>query len=106
MKDIKDMKRILLKLSGEALAGPNKRGFDEATCIDVARQIKEVVDSGVQVAETHFPKYSGDLYGRDIVVRLSDFIRPEKRFNNTDELRAQINNDVNKVMTAEMLPEL
>lgn len=50
MKDIKDMKRILLKLSGEALAGPKKRGFDEATCIDVARQIKEVVDSGVQVA--------------------------------------------------------
>lgn len=50
MKDIKDMKRILLKLSGEALAGPNKRGFDEATCMDVARQMKEVVDSGVQVA--------------------------------------------------------
>jgi uridylate kinase len=49
MKDIKDMKRILLKLSGEALAGPNKRGFDEATCKDVARQIKQVVDSGVQV---------------------------------------------------------
>lgn len=50
MKNIKDMKRILLKLSGEALAGPNKRGFDEATCVDVAKQIKEVVDSGVQVA--------------------------------------------------------
>ncbi|MDO4170707.1 MAG: UMP kinase [Lachnospiraceae bacterium] len=44
------MKRILLKLSGEALAGPKKRGFDEATCVDVAKQIKEVVDSGVQVA--------------------------------------------------------
>lgn len=32
MKDIKDMKRILLKLSGEALAGSEKKGFDEATC--------------------------------------------------------------------------
>lgn len=50
MKEIKDMKRILLKLSGEALAGSNKRGFDEATCVDVAKQIKTVVDSGVQVA--------------------------------------------------------
>ena len=50
MKDIKDMKRILLKLSGEALAGSEKKGFDEATCLDVARQIKKVVDSGVQVA--------------------------------------------------------
>ena len=26
-------KRVLLKLSGEALAGPNKTGFDEATCL-------------------------------------------------------------------------
>ena len=27
-----EMKRVLLKLSGEALAGPKKTGFDEATC--------------------------------------------------------------------------
>lgn len=44
------MKRILLKLSGEALAGDKKTGFDEETCLGVARQVKEVVDSGVQVA--------------------------------------------------------
>jgi uridylate kinase len=44
------MKRILLKLSGEALAGEKKTGFDEATCLGVARQVKQVVDSGVQVA--------------------------------------------------------
>lgn len=50
MKNVKDMKRVLLKLSGEALAGDKKTGFDEATCLDVARQVKEVVDSGVQVA--------------------------------------------------------
>ncbi len=50
MKDVKDMKRVLLKLSGEALAGDKKTGFDEATCIDVAKQVKQVVDSGVQVA--------------------------------------------------------
>ena len=29
------MKRVLLKLSGEALAGDKKTGFDEATCIKV-----------------------------------------------------------------------
>ena len=34
------MKRILLKLSGEALAGAEKKGFDEATVIAVAKQIK------------------------------------------------------------------
>ena len=30
------MKRVLLKLSGEALAGDKKTGFDEATCHVVA----------------------------------------------------------------------
>lgn len=43
------MKRVLLKLSGEALAGEQKRGFDEATVTEVARQIKTIVDEGLQV---------------------------------------------------------
>ena len=43
------MKRVLLKLSGEALAGEQKRGFDEATVTEVARQVKISVDAGVQV---------------------------------------------------------
>ena len=50
MKDLKDMKRVLLKLSGEALAGDKKTGFDEATCKDAARQVKTLVDQGLQVA--------------------------------------------------------
>ena len=44
------MKRVLLKLSGDALAGDKKTGFDEAICIGVAKQIKQFVDKGVQVA--------------------------------------------------------
>lgn len=43
------MKRILLKLSGEALAGPNKTGFDEATVTKVAKQVKEIYDDGVEI---------------------------------------------------------
>ncbi len=50
MKETKKLNRVLLKLSGEALAGEKKTGFDEATVLDVARQVKEVVDEGVQVA--------------------------------------------------------
>ena len=41
--------RILLKLSGEALAGPNKMGFDEETVRKVALQVKKLVDDGVEV---------------------------------------------------------
>ena len=43
------MRRILLKLSGEALAGEKHTGFDEATCIKVAEQVKRVLEEGVQV---------------------------------------------------------
>ena len=43
------MKRILLKLSGEALAGAAKRGFDEETVIAVAKQIRTIAEEGTQV---------------------------------------------------------
>ena len=43
------MKRILLKLSGEALAGDKKTGFDEATVMEVAQQVKVLVEEGIQV---------------------------------------------------------
>ncbi len=43
------MKRILLKLSGEALAGEKHHGFDEPTVTEVAKQVKSLVDQGIQV---------------------------------------------------------
>ena len=43
------MKRIMLKLSGEALAGEKKTGFDEETVRRVALQVKKLVDDGIQV---------------------------------------------------------
>ena len=49
MKDLKDMKRVLLKLSGEALAGEKKHGFDEKTVYDVAGQVKKILDKGIQL---------------------------------------------------------
>ena len=44
-----EMKRVLLKLSGEALAGDKKTGFDEATVKEVARQVKIAVSEGIEV---------------------------------------------------------
>jgi len=43
------VKRILLKLSGEALAGGKGKGFDDETIIGVAKQVKELVDDGIEV---------------------------------------------------------
>ena len=43
------MKRVLLKLSGEALAADKKMGFDEPTVMKVAKQVKQLVDGGMEV---------------------------------------------------------
>lgn len=43
-------KRVLLKISGEALAGNNKTGIDFGFVNSVAAKVKECVDLGVQVA--------------------------------------------------------
>ncbi|HHX56178.1 MAG TPA: UMP kinase [Clostridiales bacterium] len=43
-------KRVLLKLSGEALAGDKKTGFDEGVCIEVAKQVKQLLEQNIQVA--------------------------------------------------------
>lgn len=43
------MRRILLKLSGEALAGDKHTGFDEETVRGVAMQVKELVDAGYEI---------------------------------------------------------
>lgn len=45
-----EFKRVLVKLSGEALAGEKQRGFDHDVITGVAKQIKELVDQGTQVS--------------------------------------------------------
>ena len=44
------MKKILLKLSGEALAGDKKTGLDEGTVMEVSRQVKAIAEDGIQVS--------------------------------------------------------
>lgn len=43
-------KRVILKLSGEAMAGAKGFGIDPETVMDLAKQIKEVTDCGLEVA--------------------------------------------------------
>lgn len=43
------MRRILLKLSGEALAGDKHTGFDEETVRGVALQVRQLVDAGYEI---------------------------------------------------------
>ena len=41
--------RILLKLSGESLAGDQKTGIDFDKVVEICKPIKKCVDAGVQV---------------------------------------------------------
>lgn len=43
-------KRVLIKLSGEVLAGPDKHGLNPQVMDTIVEKIKEVVDMGVEVA--------------------------------------------------------
>ncbi|MDE6818305.1 MAG: UMP kinase, partial [Muribaculaceae bacterium] len=47
---MRKFKRVLLKLSGESLAAQQKQGIDSERLAQYASQIKEAVDSGLQVA--------------------------------------------------------
>ena len=49
MSEVK-YKRVLLKLSGEAIGGKEKHGVDEETLGKICDQIKEMTDLGVEVA--------------------------------------------------------
>lgn len=44
--------------------------------------------------EVHLLGWSGDLYGKDLEVRFTRFLRPERKFNGLDELKAQVARDI------------
>lgn len=46
---MKDIKRVILKLSGEALSGDKKLGYDDELIIDIARQVSQIIDKGINV---------------------------------------------------------
>ncbi|MBO6785091.1 MAG: riboflavin kinase, partial [Alphaproteobacteria bacterium] len=45
------------------------------------------------VLEVNLFDFEGDLYGRYLRVAFVDFLRPEKKFDGIDELKAQIAED-------------
>ena len=44
--------------------------------------------------ETHILKFSGDLYGQKVRIEFVDYLRPEVKFQNMEELRLQIQHDI------------
>lgn len=57
-----------------------------------------VVKGGGVVCETHIFGFGGDLYGESIAVSLCEFIRPERKFADVCELKAQIKKDTERIL--------
>ena len=55
--------------------------------------VRPTFDGDRVTVETHILDYSADLYGERLCVELLRFLRPERRFDSADALRAQISGD-------------
>lgn len=51
-------------------------------------------ENSKRMLEVHLLDFSGDLYGQDMEVRFLAFVRPEKKFESLEDLKAQIQADV------------
>ena len=59
--------------------------------------VRPTIGSCFISSETHILDFNGDLYGKDILVALYSYIRPEMKFASIDELYTQINLDISAV---------
>ena len=68
-------KRVLLKLSGEALAGENKSGLSADVLEDITNQVKEIRDLGVEVAiVVGGGNFWRGIYGKKMERTTSDYM--------------------------------
>lgn len=52
------------------------------------------VNGTEQTVELYLPDFEGDLYGKSLTVRLLNYLRPERKFEDMEALRQQIVQDV------------
>jgi len=55
--------------------------------------IRPSFDPPIELLEPYFFDFSGDLYGRTVAVELIHYLRPERKFDDLDALKAQIARD-------------
>ncbi|MXP27173.1 bifunctional riboflavin kinase/FAD synthetase [Altererythrobacter indicus] len=75
-----------------------------ARIIDTGQELKGAANMGVrptfqppkELLEPHYFDFKGDLYGREVEVRLHHFLRPEIKFDSLDALMAQMARDCEK----------
>lgn len=79
--------------AGTVHLGPKGLTETYAAAVSVGRR-PTYYRKGSRLLEAHLLDYNGDLYGRIVLVTLHVYIRPQRRFHGTDQLAAQIRDDV------------
>jgi len=74
---------VRVGIDGETPARPGVANFGK----------RPTVDGETELLEIHLFDFSGDLYGKTLEVEFHDFLRPERRFDGIDALKAQIAKD-------------
>ncbi len=57
-----------------------------------------VNDDEKPLLEVYIPNFNGDLYGQEIIVEFTKMIRPETKFLSLEELKIQIELDIQKIL--------
>jgi len=70
---------------------PQQQKYDLSAVMNVGK--RPTVGGENIIVEVHLLNWQGDLYGQDLVIKLVNFIRPEKKFTSLDELKNQITLD-------------
>ena len=85
---------VLIPKMGVYAAKVMAEGKTYAAIVNIGT--RPTVDGQGVNAECHLIDFAGDLYGKEITVAFCQFIRPEKKFDSLDALKAQIAADTAK----------
>jgi riboflavin kinase/FMN adenylyltransferase len=69
-------------------------GTEYATAINLGRRPTFYANQEASLLEAYLMDFSGDLYGEDASVKFLAFLRSEKQFSGIDELKQQLQHDI------------
>ena len=73
---------------------PARSGPVHLAAVSVGRRPTYYGRDGVRLLEAHLLDFAGDLYGRTVLVRLHERLRPQRRYSGSKELVEQLHRDV------------
>jgi riboflavin kinase/FMN adenylyltransferase len=75
-------------------------GTEYATAINLGRRPTFYESAQSSLLEAYLMDFSGDLYGQDAAVQFLAFLRSERQFGGLDELKAQLQTDIEHARAA------